>query len=61
VKIKLYFWNSLELTDPETEWTNDTYGKGTCHKRRRKKGMKVMQGKEERIQGMGVDQLFPIC
>jgi hypothetical protein len=51
VKIKLYFFFSFALTD--TEWTNDRYRKGTCHKRRRKKGTKGMQGKEERIQGMG--------
>lgn len=53
VKTKLYFQNSLALTDTETEWTNDRYGKGTCHKRKRKKGMKGIQGKEERIQGLG--------
>jgi hypothetical protein len=53
VKVKLYFCNSLAITDTETERTNDRYRKGTCHKRRRKKGMKGMQGKEERIQGMG--------
>ena len=53
MKVKLYFFNSLALTDTGTERTNDRYRKGTRHKRRRKKGMKGMQGKEERIQGMG--------
>lgn len=45
--------------DTQTEWTNERYGKGTCHKRRRKRGMKGMQWKEEIIQGVGWDHYFP--
>jgi hypothetical protein len=32
----------FSCTHRETEWTNDRYGKGICHKRRRKKRMKGM-------------------